>query len=355
VALLLGVADSNGRFARANSSEIEVFDLPGRKFLADVPPQPAAFELFARTVLHPNGKWIVAVSNAPAYALNIDSGKRVEELGFATRDLPPAGGAKGSPDPRAGPRRAEVRASGGFTFRPDGGLFAFTGTEGVEGLPTAAGPDPMWLTSNQDPLGQPSGPSFTPDGKRLVGLSHGEYGPLEAEWPEIIGVGRMADRKVMATGKGPTPVNDAALSPDGHWLAVACEDGRVRVYAAATGAEVLALKGHTGPVNGVAFSKDGRLLASAGEASDIRVWKATEPWGRSPRWTAGQSEAADSESAGPAGERPETDGATTHALPAGRRPGQLTADPGGRALAAASGWARGPASGSGCRLRSTTS
>jgi WD40 repeat protein len=65
-----------------------------------------------------------------------------------------------------------------------------------------------------------------------------------------------------------------AFSPDGRRLASASEDKTVRVWDAATGQQVLALRGHTGAVSCVAFSPDGRRLASASEDKTVRVWDA---------------------------------------------------------------------------------
>ena len=71
------------------------------------------------------------------------------------------------------------------------------------------------------------------------------------------------------------PLNNAAISRDGHRLASASADHTVRLWNADTGQPIGApLTGHTDEVRSVAFSPDGHRLASASFDHTVRLWDA---------------------------------------------------------------------------------
>ena len=66
---------------------------------------------------------------------------------------------------------------------------------------------------------------------------------------------------------------DVAFSPDGHWLASASWDGRVRLWNLDNPHEkIQPLKAHSGAAWSVAFSPDGCTLATGGDDKTIKLW-----------------------------------------------------------------------------------
>jgi tetratricopeptide (TPR) repeat protein len=108
--------------------------------------------------------------------------------------------------------------------------------------------------------------SFSPDGRRLA----------SASYDQTVRVWDAASGQELLALKGHTDqVYGVSFSPDGRRLASASYDQTVRVWDAASGQELLALKGHTRPFSGVSFSPDGRRLASASRDRTVRVWEAS--------------------------------------------------------------------------------
>lgn len=71
------------------------------------------------------------------------------------------------------------------------------------------------------------------------------------------------------------PVRDAAISPDGRWLATADADGAVVVWdlqSRTPATPVQRLEGHQGGVAALAFDRGARLLVSAGTDATVRTW-----------------------------------------------------------------------------------
>jgi WD40 repeat protein len=69
-------------------------------------------------------------------------------------------------------------------------------------------------------------------------------------------------------------INDVTFSPDGRFLASAGSDKTVRIWAVATGEQLISLEGHKGRCLRVAYSPDGLTLASGDDDGGIRLWNA---------------------------------------------------------------------------------
>jgi WD40 repeat protein len=156
----------------------------------------------------------------------------------------------------------EVRALEGsgwaLAFSPDGRSLAAIGRElilwdvetGIKRY--AVTPRRLTVTQPQDFV--LTTVAFSPDGRRLA--TSGTEGPGDVRiWHAATG----AEVGILR-GLGEW-TEEVAWSPDGQRLAVACRDRTVKVFDADAGLELFALRGHEQGVQGVAFSPDGSLLA----------------------------------------------------------------------------------------------
>ena len=67
-------------------------------------------------------------------------------------------------------------------------------------------------------------------------------------------------------------VSAVAYSPDGTRIVSGSEDTTVKLWDAASGAELLTLTGHTSAVNAVAYSPDGTRIVSGSSDHTIKIW-----------------------------------------------------------------------------------
>src|SRR5262249_36676481 len=124
--------------------------------------------------------------------------------------------------------------------------------------------------------------AFSPDGKRVLTAGRGgTWGGVSAGVPELPRVWDASNGKVLFHLKAEVredgqrePGHDAAFSPDGKLVVTAPGDRTARVWDAATGTGLPALRGHEGTVGAPAFSPDGRRVATASEDGTARVWRA---------------------------------------------------------------------------------
>jgi WD40 repeat protein/serine/threonine protein kinase len=94
-------------------------------------------------------------------------------------------------------------------------------------------------------------------GAQAMAPGAGHWGPL------ILNLAALPVLKLEAFNVRAAPCDAVAWSPDGKLIASGAQDRVVRLWDAATGAQVRALPGHSRTVSVLAFSRDSKRLASA--------------------------------------------------------------------------------------------
>jgi RNA polymerase sigma factor (sigma-70 family) len=222
--------------------------------------------------LSPDGKTLVVgrggdTAQRQLTLWDLAAGKPVRELGAATR---PTAALALSPD---GKLLATGDSAPVGEFRPgvDSGASAVRLWDAVAGRK---------LHEMEGHTGGVTAVAFSPDGRALVSASHDatlRFWDLPTGKP--VRTVPVADE---TTPRGPPDDNvrgvhyggvlAVAYSPDGRLLASGSEDGTVRLWDAAAGRELHALRGHGREVASVAFSPDGKVLASGSLDNTIRLW-----------------------------------------------------------------------------------
>ncbi len=107
----------------------------------------------------------------------------------------------------------------------------------------------------------------------VIALSHDGRRLAEVNPPEVA-IYDTASHKEWLRFKPGIDCVAAAFTPDGKRLATGGDTGIITLWDAATGQEVLTLRGHSGAISRLTFSADGRFLASSSKDGSVKLWEA---------------------------------------------------------------------------------
>jgi WD40 repeat protein len=153
-----------------------------------------------------------------------------------------------------------------ITFFPDGRRFLTAGLDHAFQVRDAASGQVLRSLS---PLPRSVGPDkflgVASDGRQMaIGVSGGN----------AVEVGDLETKQGVRVIRPPTALTAMALAPDGRQLATGNLPSIIKLWNAATGAELRTLSGHKQQVNHLAFSKNGRRLASVSSGEACKLWDA---------------------------------------------------------------------------------
>jgi len=159
-----------------------------------------------------------------------------------------------------------------LAFSPDGALLAAAG-----GLPGRAGEVKVWHTGDWSLAHTIAAHydailsiAFSPDGAQLA---TGSYDHLVKIFDAASGA------ELYSFADHVDAIYAVAYSPDGNVLASGSGDRTVKLWNAADGARLLTLSDSTAGVKALAFSPDGRYIAAGAADKMIRVWDVLQSGG----------------------------------------------------------------------------
>jgi tetratricopeptide (TPR) repeat protein len=106
---------------------------------------------------------------------------------------------------------------------------------------------------------------FSPDGKRIIS---GGYDKTIKVWDAATGA------ELMTLCGHELYVQSLAFSLDGKRIVSGGYDKTIKIWDAATGDELMTLRGHKGCVNSVAFGPEGKRIVSGSYDKTIKIWGA---------------------------------------------------------------------------------
>jgi WD40 repeat protein len=147
-------------------------------------------------------------------------------------------------------------------WSPDGARIAGSGFGWVTVWDVRSG-DGTLLEGTQPGIpGQHRALCWSPSGDRIA--TAGTDAPVRV-WDATSG-------RLLARTSYKDDVRDVTWSPDGGRIASSGPDGIARIWDAATGGEVLSLRGHSGQVRSIGWSPDGKRIATGSTDRTVKLW-----------------------------------------------------------------------------------